>query len=68
MMTAGVDRVVNNAVNERYFARLACPSKKRRHFEQAWHDLMFDPVIDELTDEVVSWMSECAPEKILAGS
>ncbi|HEY9869404.1 MAG TPA: alpha/beta fold hydrolase [Candidatus Obscuribacterales bacterium] len=68
MMTAGVDRVVNNTVNDRYFARLACPSKKRRHFDQAWHDLMFDPVIDELTDEVVSFMSECAPEKILAGS
>ncbi len=67
MMTAGIDQVVNNEVSKRYFKKLQCPRKTHRHFAESWHDLMFDPVIDQLTDELIEWMTECAPEKTPAG-
>ena len=70
MMRAGIDCIVDNDVSKKVLDRLQCPSKKDRMFEKAWHDLMFDPVIDDLTDEVVEWMTKTAQapsEKRLAG-
>jgi len=52
MLTAGVDRIVNNEASTKIFDLVVAPSKKRRHFADAWHDLLFDPVIDEVADEV----------------
>lgn len=57
MLTAGVDRIVNNEVSTRVFDALEAPTKKRRHFKDAWHDLLFDPVIDEVADEVTSFIN-----------
>ncbi|MBI4532474.1 MAG: alpha/beta fold hydrolase [Candidatus Melainabacteria bacterium] len=67
MMTAGVEKIVNNKVNADYFERLICPEKKKLHLSEAWHDLMFDPAIDNVADEVVSFMSDCLSDKLLAG-
>lgn len=67
MMTSGVDRIVNNPINNAFFNKLVAPSKKAKHFEEAWHDLMFDPQIDEVADEVVHWMSEHTLEKLISG-
>jgi alpha-beta hydrolase superfamily lysophospholipase len=67
MMTAGYDRIVNNPINNAFFSKLVAPSKRSRHFDEAWHDLMFDPVIDEVADEVVHWMSEHTLEKLISG-
>lgn len=67
MMTAGYDRIVNHAINVAFFEKLSAPSKRSKHFEEAWHDLMFDPVIDEVADEVVHWMSEHTLEKLISG-
>ena len=67
MMTAGVDQIVNNQVSKRYFKKLQAPRKTHRHFNEAWHDLMFDPIIEQLADELIEWMAECAPEKAIAG-
>ncbi|MBX9877118.1 MAG: lysophospholipase [Candidatus Obscuribacterales bacterium] len=57
MLTAGVDRIVNNEVSTKVFDSLIAPAKKRRHFKEAWHDLLFDPVIDEVADEVTSFVN-----------
>lgn len=67
MMTAEHDRIVNNPINHAFFNKLVAPSKRTKHFDEAWHDLMFDPVIDEVADEVVHWMSEHTLEKLISG-
>lgn len=67
MMTAGVERIVSNKANTDYFERLTSPKKTKQHFNEAWHDLMFDPVIDAVADEILNFMSECLSDKLLAG-
>jgi alpha-beta hydrolase superfamily lysophospholipase len=67
MMTAGYDRIVNHAINMAFYQKLSAPSKRVKHFDDAWHDLMFDPVVDEVADEVVHWMSEHTLEKLITG-
>jgi alpha-beta hydrolase superfamily lysophospholipase len=62
MLTAGYDKIVNNKVNESFFSKLTAPGKKSKHFVDAWHDLMFDPVVDEVADEVVNWIAELERE------
>jgi alpha-beta hydrolase superfamily lysophospholipase len=57
--TAGRDKIVDNQAISTVFDMLSVPHKKRRHFVDAYHDMMFDPVIDDLTNEVVNWISEC---------
>lgn len=57
--TAGRDKIVDNQATSAIFDMLTVPHKKRRHFVDAYHDMMFDPVIDDLTNEVVDWVSEC---------
>lgn len=58
MLTAGQEKVVNNEVNEKLFKRLSAPSKKHVHMEEAWHDLMFDPLVDEVADQIKIWQKE----------
>lgn len=67
MMTSGKDRIVNNPINFAFFKKLSAPEKKHKHFEEAWHDLMFDPQVDEVADEIVHWMSEHSVEKLING-
>jgi acylglycerol lipase len=57
MLNAGVDKIVNTAVSDKLYQGLNCP-KQRKVFAEAWHDLMFDPVIDNLADEVSRWIEE----------
>jgi alpha-beta hydrolase superfamily lysophospholipase len=61
MFTAGRDQIVSNAASTETFNRLQAPEKKRRHYAEAYHDLMFDPVIDELVDELVKWIKQSTP-------
>jgi len=67
MMTAGKDLIVNTPINNAFFAKLVAPSKRIKHFDESFHDLMFDPVVDEVADEVVHWMSEQTLEKLITG-
>ncbi|HEY9785284.1 MAG TPA: alpha/beta fold hydrolase [Candidatus Obscuribacterales bacterium] len=67
MFTAGVERIVNNTVSEAVFDRLTCPAKHKHHYPEAWHDLMFDPVLDHLCDRTLEWIAETAPNKLIAG-
>jgi alpha-beta hydrolase superfamily lysophospholipase len=64
MFTAGQEKIVNNATSEAIFGRLVAPRKQKHHFPDAWHDLMFDPVLDELVDILAAWMLEIGREKL----
>jgi len=64
MFTAGQEKIVNNVVSEAIFARMVAPRKQKHHFPEAWHDLMFDPVLDELVDILAAWMLEIGREKL----
>jgi alpha-beta hydrolase superfamily lysophospholipase len=52
-----LDTIVDGKASQRIFERLEAPSKREHVFDEAWHDLMFDPVIDDLVREVCDWMS-----------
>jgi len=55
MVTSGKDNIVDVKACKRLFDRLESPEKKSHVFSEAWHDLMFDPDIDELTDRLLAW-------------
>ncbi|MBX9723776.1 MAG: lysophospholipase [Candidatus Obscuribacterales bacterium] len=66
MITAGQEKVVDNVVNLKVFERLAAPSKKHIEMTEAWHDLMFDPLVDEVADEISTWQSSLAKNHSMA--
>lgn len=61
MATAGIDRVVDNRVNMMAFSKFGCSNKTHKCYQESWHDLMFDPAIDEVADEAVGWMTNLDP-------
>lgn len=63
MFTAGVEKIVNNKVNLRLYGRLRAPSKEHVHLADAWHDLMFDPLIDEVANKSVEWAKSIVDAK-----
>ncbi len=63
LATAGVDRIVDNSVTERFITRVNAPDKRILHYQNAWHDMIFEPVIDALTDEVHTWIEGNVPAK-----
>jgi alpha-beta hydrolase superfamily lysophospholipase len=60
MMTSGQDKVVDTAVANLAFDAFGPSKKTKLHYEDAWHDLMFDPVLDEAVDALVRWMDDTA--------
>lgn len=58
LATAGRDKLVDNAVSERLFRRLKARSKHHIHYADAWHDLMFDPVLDSLVADICQWLED----------
>lgn len=68
MVTAGIDKVVNNPTSEKLFRRLSAPRKKHVHMSDAWHDLMFDPQIDEVADEVADWLQSISKSEKVASA
>lgn len=66
MLTAGVEKIVDNRCNARFFKKLKAPFKASRCFNEAWHDLMFDPLIDEVADSIASWQSDLMLEAVLS--
>lgn len=67
MLTAGMEKVVNNETSRRFYERLQAPYKSRKHFEQSWHDLMFDPLLDEVADAMLAWQADLMLEAVLSG-
>lgn len=66
MLTAGNDRLIDNRVNHKIFARLACAKKHSRNFENASHDLPLDPVVEDVAEEIVDWISNTHPLKAMS--
>ncbi len=64
MFTSGHETIVNNLVSEAIFERLNAPSKRKHSFPEAWHDLMFDPVLDELVQLLLTWIDEVSKEQL----
>lgn len=66
MLTAGQDRLVDNRVNHKLFQKLQCPHKELKSFTESFHDLTLEPVVDEVADEISSWVMSNAPDTIAA--
>lgn len=67
--SAGRDKVIDNQAINKVFDKLAAP-KKRRHFVDAYHDLMFDPAIEDVVLELTNWIAENsqhAEQEVTAG-
>lgn len=60
MATAGMERIVNPSVNKRIFDRMIAPSKQCLQFDDAYHDLMFAPELDDVVDAVIRWRQQVA--------
>jgi alpha-beta hydrolase superfamily lysophospholipase len=60
MMTSGHDEVVDTAVAYLAFEAFGPSKKMLLTYDEAWHDIMFDPVLDQAVDELTRWMSETA--------
>lgn len=63
MFTSGKERIINNTVADVIFERLQAPKKQKHCFQEAFHDLMFDPALDELVEMVSTWMLEITQER-----
>ncbi|CAN5603316.1 alpha/beta hydrolase [soil metagenome] len=57
MFSAGIEKIVNPRASEKLFGGLTCV-KDQHVYKEAWHDLMFDPVIDEMSDHLAAWISQ----------
>ncbi len=68
MATAGIEKIVNNRVSGQIFNNLKAPIKKEIQFKQSWHDMMFDPIIDELVEQVTVWLNTIESSKVLQNS
>jgi alpha-beta hydrolase superfamily lysophospholipase len=62
MFSAGIEKIVNPRASEKLFAGLTCV-KDQHVYKEAWHDLMFDPVIDEMSDHLAAWISQTSKTK-----
>lgn len=63
MFTSGVDRIVSNAVNAEVFDKIPSQDKKRIHMGESWHDLMFDPAIDQVSEQLANWIRQSSKTK-----
>jgi alpha-beta hydrolase superfamily lysophospholipase len=57
MATAGIEKIVDNHVSEKLFKELTAPVKKRLIYPSAMHDLMFDPNLNGIVDDVCNWLA-----------
>lgn len=64
MLTAGVERIVNSKVNQNFFKMMIASDKEQKEFSQSFHDLMFDPDIDQVVEEIVHWQKRHAPSVV----
>lgn len=65
MMTAGHDIIVNNAVNQDFYEHVSAPMKKHIHYPDAYHDLMFDYVLDDLAQDFLNWTAETSDRSLI---
>src|SRR5262249_36868903 len=58
MMVGGNDKIVDAKIYNRVFEKIIAPAKEKRSFDEAWHDLMFDRVIDQIAIELDAFVSK----------
>lgn len=56
LATAGQERIVDNRINDRFFAGLDCPAKERVHFDNCHHDLVFEDSVNSLAEGFSTWL------------
>lgn len=61
MATAGIEKIVDNNASQKIFDGIQAPSKTHIKLKDSWHDLMFDPDIDQLVATVYDWLTTVAP-------
>lgn len=57
MLSAGIDQLVDTATNQQLFSKLQT-NKVCKTYDKANHDLMFDPVLDEVVQDLLGWMEK----------
>lgn len=58
MLTAGNERIVNPKVNQNFFEQLRAPQKQWKVYDESFHDLMFDPVLDSVVGDICQWADQ----------
>lgn len=58
MYGSGEDKIVDMQFNEQFFKKLSSDEKALKIFPKAWHDLMFEPVIDEMVVDLITWLKK----------
>lgn len=58
MLTAGKERIVNPKVNQKFFEQLRAPLKQWKIHDESFHDLMFDPVLDNVVGDICYWVDQ----------
>lgn len=48
MATAGKELIVDNQLNEQFYKNVSSPHKQKEHFKDSYHDLIFEPSIEEM--------------------
>lgn len=61
MATAGIEKIVDNNASQKIFEDIQAPTKTHAVLKDSWHDLMFDPDLDELVTTVHDWLGQVAP-------
>jgi alpha-beta hydrolase superfamily lysophospholipase len=62
MATAGIEKIVDNNVSQKIFEATRAPAKQHISLKESWHDLMFDPEVDELVITVSTWLENISSD------
>ncbi len=57
LLTAGQEKIVDNQLSFQIFKKLASELKQKSHFPQSYHDLMLDPVVDQVAEEISQFIA-----------
>jgi acylglycerol lipase len=63
MMLAGRDRIVDNRVNKQFYKHIESPEKSEVCFENSIHDLTLNPIVDEVSERLYTWMQAQLPRR-----
>jgi alpha-beta hydrolase superfamily lysophospholipase len=55
MLEAGIEQIVSRDANRKLFDSIRA-FKVSKTYENAWHDLMFDPLLDEVVKDIMGWI------------
>jgi alpha-beta hydrolase superfamily lysophospholipase len=56
MLTAQHDYIVDNHASMQVFKKLKNMAKVHKEFSDAYHDLLLDPLLEDVTADIIQWM------------